>query len=55
MDRRTACLTVAALVVGSARPARAQTARLARVAWVSMDRANPESPFFVAFGNGMRE
>lgn len=54
MDRRTACLTLVALSSLAVTPARAQTARSARVAWVSIDRANPESPFFLAFRRGMR-
>jgi putative ABC transport system substrate-binding protein len=55
MDRRTACLTLAALWSLATIPARAQTARTRRVAWVSIDRVNPESPFLLAFRSGMRE
>ena len=54
MDRRTACLTLVALSSLAVIPVHAQTARSARVAWVSIDRANPESPFFLAFRRGMR-
>ncbi len=54
MDRRTACLTLAALPAFAAIPALAQTARSARVAWVSIDHANPESPFLLGFRSGMR-
>lgn len=54
MDRRTACLTLAALAWVAAIPGRAQAARPARVAWVSIDRANPESPFLLGFRSGMR-
>jgi putative tryptophan/tyrosine transport system substrate-binding protein len=54
MDRRTACL---ALVAGSSFAtvlARAQSTRAARIAWVSINRADPDSPFLVSFRSGMR-
>jgi len=54
MDRRTACLTLAALSSFAAIPARTQAAGAARVAWVSIDHANPESPFLLGFRSGMR-
>ena len=54
MDLRTACLALAAVSSLAALPARAQSARTARVAWVSIDRANPDSPFFVSFRSGMQ-
>lgn len=54
MDRRTACLTLVAVSSLAAIPARVQSARTARVAWVSIDRANPDSPFFVSFRSGMQ-
>ena len=55
MDRRTACATLVALSTVTAISARAQTARIARVAWASVDRAQPESPFLLAFRGAMRE
>jgi putative ABC transport system substrate-binding protein len=54
MDRRTACLTLAALGAFAVTPARAQSVRPGRVAFASMDRPNPESPFLVAFRGGMQ-
>ena len=54
MDRRTACLMLAVLPTFVAIPAPAQTARTARVAWVSIDRPNPESPFVLGFRSGMQ-
>ena len=55
MDRRAVCLRLAALSALVAIPVRAQTTRTARVAWVSIDPANPESPFLLAFRSGLRE
>lgn len=54
MDRRTACLTLAAVLSLAAIPVRAQSARTARVAWVSVDRAYPDSPYFASFRSGMQ-
>jgi len=54
MDRRTACLALAALALLATIPAGAQNQRIARVAWVSIDRADPESPFLLGFRSGMR-
>jgi ABC-type uncharacterized transport system substrate-binding protein len=55
MDRRVVCMTFGALGMLAAIPARAQTPRVARVAWASVDRANPQSPFLLAFRDAMRE
>jgi putative ABC transport system substrate-binding protein len=54
MNRRNACLVLAALPFAAARGVRAQPHNL-RVAWVSTDRASPASPFLAAFRGGMRE
>ena len=53
MDRRTACLTLAAVSSLAAIPARAQSTRTARVAWVSVDRAYLDSPYLASFRSGM--
>ena len=55
MNRRSVCLTLAALPLAAALRAHAQTARMLRVAWVSTDRPAPPSPFLAAFRAGMRE
>jgi putative ABC transport system substrate-binding protein len=55
MDRRATCLGLLAVFSTVAAPVRAQTARTARVAWTSVERPNPESPFFLAFRAAMRE
>jgi putative ABC transport system substrate-binding protein len=54
MQRRPA---LAALAASLANPlvARAQTARQARVAWTSVDRATPGSPFLAAFRAGLSQ
>lgn len=54
MDRRATCLSLAALACVTAVPARGQPARSARVAWVSFERVDPESPFFLSFRGGLR-
>lgn len=54
MDRRTACLSLLAVAPLAASIARAQPARKARVAWVSMEPPSPESPFLAAFRSGLR-
>src|SRR5688572_7929169 len=54
MDRRAACLGIVGFASVVATPTRAQTGRTARVAWASVDRADPESPFFLAFRDAMR-
>jgi putative tryptophan/tyrosine transport system substrate-binding protein len=55
MDRRDACLALAALSTLAAMPARSQSGRSARIAWTSVDRASPESPFLASFRAAMRE
>lgn len=55
MDRRTACLSLAAFSALAALPARAQTGRTARVAWASVDPANPDSLFLRSFRGAMRD
>ncbi len=54
MHRRTACLTLLAVPTLAAMTAHAQPARMARVAWLSMDRADPQLPSLVSFRNGLR-
>ncbi len=54
MDRRTACLTLLAVPMLASMPAGAQPARIARVAWLSMERADPQLPALVSFRNGLR-
>jgi putative ABC transport system substrate-binding protein len=55
MDRRKACLALAALPFATGVHAQAQPRRMLRMAWVSTDRASPPSPFLHAFRAGMRE
>ena len=55
MDRRTACMTLAALSSLAAIPARAQTTRTARIAWASIARADPGSPFLQGFRSRIGE
>lgn len=54
MMRRTVCLTLAAAALSGVRVAMAQSGRAVRIAWVSSDVANPESPFLLSFRAGMR-
>lgn len=54
MDRRTASLTLA-LAPFAAMTARAQPAKIARVAWISIESANPGSPFFQSFKRGLAD
>ncbi len=55
MDRRCA-MSVIALSALSASPwLWAQPAKVARVAWLTMDRADPEAPLWLGFRKGMRE
>ncbi len=55
MDRRSASLTIALAPLAASLPGRAQSARTARVAWLSIERPNAASPFLAAFKRGMRE
>ena len=55
MDRRAACVSLAALSASAVMPVRAQSGRRARVAWTSVDRANPDSLFFASFRRAMRD
>jgi putative ABC transport system substrate-binding protein len=55
MDRRTTCIGLIALSTVAAVPARAQTTRIAHVAWASVDRTQPDSQFLLAFRGAMRE
>ena len=55
MDRRTASLALALCPLAASLPSRAQPAKTARIAWISVDQANPDSPFFASFRRGMRE
>ena len=55
MDRRTACLTIAAFSAFAAIPARAQSARAVRIAWTSISPADPDSPFLQGFRGRMGE
>jgi len=53
MDRRVAVSAV--LCFGSPLQPWAQQGRVARVAWVTMELANPQAPFWVGFQRGMQE
>ena len=55
MDRRTASLALVLAPLAASLPARAQSGRPARVAWLPVERANAASPFLAAFRRGMRE
>lgn len=56
MKRRDACVALgAALAAASGVPVVAQQTRVARVAWTSVDRANPQSPFLASFRAAMRQ
>jgi len=55
MDRRCAASITALLSLGTTPLLWAQQARLARVAWLTMDRANPQAPFWVGFRRGMQD
>jgi putative ABC transport system substrate-binding protein len=54
MDRRSACVAVAALASLAAIPATVRGARNARVAWTSVDRADPRSPYLLSFRENLR-
>ena len=54
MDRRTACLTLAAVSSLAAIPLRAQPARTKRVAWVSVEQSDLASPYLASFRSGMQ-
>jgi len=54
MDRRRACILLAALPSLSAISVRAATARTARVAWTSVDRADPQSPYLRSFHDNLQ-
>ena len=55
MDRRTACVSLAALAAGVPPSARAQRARMLRVACVTIDAPTDESASLSNFRRGMRE
>lgn len=55
MNRRAACLALALAPLLAAKAARGQSGKPARVAWVTVERTNPDAPFFAAFRSGMRE
>ncbi len=55
MDRRDFCVSLALGPFLAVNAAFAQPARTARVAWASMERADPASPFFVSFRRGLRD
>jgi len=54
MDRRRACILLAALSSLSAIPLRAASAGIARVSWTSVDRADPQSPYLLSFRENLR-
>jgi putative tryptophan/tyrosine transport system substrate-binding protein len=54
MNRRDACVLLAAFPFAASVRAQAQPQRLLRVAWISTDRSEPPSPFLAAFRGGMR-
>lgn len=55
MDRRCAISIAALSGLGAPPWLRAQPASMARVAWLTMERADPEAPFWLGFRKGMRE
>ncbi len=55
MNRRIVCRMLAALPLGVAVRAVAQSAVPYRVAWVSMDQAGSNSPLLTAFRAGMAD
>jgi len=55
MDRRYAVSITALLSLGATPLLWAQQAKMARVAWLTMERADPEAPFWLGFRKGMRE
>lgn len=55
MHRRQFCRRLAALSIGGAIPLRASAAAPLRVAWVSTERRNPDSPILRAFREGLHE
>jgi putative ABC transport system substrate-binding protein len=55
MDRRCAVSITALLSLGATPLLWAQQAKMARVAWLTMERADPEAPFWLGFRMGMRE
>jgi putative ABC transport system substrate-binding protein len=54
MDRRAACLSLAAFSALAALRARAQSGRTARVAWVTVERTFPDSPYLLSFRSSMQ-
>jgi len=54
MDRRSVCVAVAAFASLAAIPATVRGARIARVAWTSVDRADPQSPYLLSFRENLR-
>jgi len=55
MDRRTASIALALSPLAASLPARGQATKPARVAWISIATANPDSPFFTSFRRGIRD
>ena len=55
MDRRCAIASLAALAPAASNPARAQAQRNARVAWVTIARPEPDSPFLHGFRGRLRD
>jgi putative tryptophan/tyrosine transport system substrate-binding protein len=55
MDRRSAFASLATIVPVLSLPARAQAQRNARIAWVTIARADPDSPFLQGFRGRLRE
>ena len=54
MDRRSACVAVAAFASLAAIPATVRGARTARVAWTSVDLADPQSLYLLSFRDNLR-
>ena len=55
MNRRTMCRVLAAMPITFAVAAVGQSPSMLRVAWVSPERADSNSPNLVAFRDGLRE
>lgn len=55
MKRRPFCVALTVVPLPFGMPAEAQVPQQLRLAWVSIERANPRSPYLEAFRTGMRE
>jgi len=55
VKRRSFCVALTVVLIAFGMQAEAQVPQQVRVAWVSIARANSESPYLEAFRGGMRE